>query len=64
MLKHSGGTIADRGYQGCGYVTPRKKPRRSELSAGDKESNKNIIASPRAGGSGRPCPHRRSYFFP
>jgi hypothetical protein len=26
ILEHSGGAIGDKGYQGCGYVTPRKKP--------------------------------------
>ena len=42
ILAHSGGVIADRGYQGCGYVTPRKKPKGGELCVGDKESNKHI----------------------
>jgi len=27
ILQHSGGVIADKGYQGCGYVTPRKSQR-------------------------------------
>lgn len=42
ILDHSGGTIADKGYQGCGYATPRKKPQRGELSVGDKRENKNL----------------------
>lgn len=42
ILSHSGGVIADRGYQGCGYVTPRKKRKGGELSLGDKESKKHI----------------------
>ena len=42
ILEHSGGVIGDKGYQGCGYVTPRKKPRGGELSVGDKRENANI----------------------
>ncbi|WP_131770443.1 transposase family protein [Candidatus Protofrankia californiensis] len=42
ILENSGGTIADKGYQGCGYVTPRKKPKGGELSIGDKRENRNI----------------------
>lgn len=42
ILTHSGGVIADKGYQGCGYVTPRKKPRGGELSVGDKRENANV----------------------
>jgi transposase len=42
ILNHSGGTIADKGYQGCGYATPRKKPKGGELSVGDKRENANL----------------------
>lgn len=42
ILAHSGGVIADKGYQGCGYVPPGKKPKGGELSVGDKRENKNI----------------------
>lgn len=42
ILDHSGGVITDKGYQCCGYVTPRKKPKGGELSVGDKETNKYI----------------------
>jgi transposase len=44
ILAHSGGVIADKGYQGCGYATPRKKPKGGELSIRDKAENKNISA--------------------
>lgn len=39
IVRHSGGGIGDKGYQGCGLVTPRKKPRGGELSKGDKRNN-------------------------
>lgn len=39
IIRNSGGGIADKGYQGCGMVTPMKKPRGWELSKGDKDSN-------------------------
>ena len=39
IVKNSGGGIADKGYQGCGMVTPRKKPRGGALSKGDKKNN-------------------------
>lgn len=42
ILRHSGGVIADKGYQGCGYATPRKKPRGGQLSISDKRENANI----------------------
>jgi hypothetical protein len=42
VLEGTGGVIADRGYQGRGYVTPRKKPYRGELSESDKEQNTNV----------------------
>jgi len=39
IVRASGGGIADKGYQGCGMVTPRKTPPRGELSIGDKKNN-------------------------
>jgi DDE superfamily endonuclease len=44
IVRHSGGGIGDRGYQGTGMVTPRKKPYRGELSMADKECNTEISA--------------------
>jgi hypothetical protein len=43
IVKHSGGGIGDKGYQGCdGMVTPRKTPRKGELSKNDKKCNAEI----------------------
>jgi transposase len=42
ILHLSGGVIADKGYQGCGYVTPRKKPKGGELSIRDKQENAKV----------------------
>jgi len=42
ILQHSHSVIADKGYQGCEYITPRKKPKKGELSKRDKEYNKQI----------------------
>lgn len=42
IIRHSGGGIADKGYEGRGYATPRKKPKGGELSVGDKRENANI----------------------
>ena len=39
IVRASGGGIADKGYQGCGMVTPRKTPPKGELSVGDKKNN-------------------------
>ncbi len=39
IVRNSGGGIADKGYQGCGMVTPRKTPPGGELSKGDKKNN-------------------------
>ena len=33
IIRNSGGGIGDKGYQGSGMVTPRKKPPRGELAA-------------------------------
>jgi DDE superfamily endonuclease len=39
IVAKSGGEIGDKGYQGCGIVTPRKTPPGGELSKGDKANN-------------------------
>ena len=39
IVQNSGGGIADKGYQGCGMVTPRKTPPRGHLSKGDVRNN-------------------------
>jgi len=39
IVLSSGGGIGDKGYQGCGMVTPRKKPPGGALSNGDKRDN-------------------------
>lgn len=44
IIRHSGGGIGDKGYQGCDIVTPRKTPRGGELSTGDKADNAVISA--------------------
>lgn len=44
IVRASGGGIGDKGYQGSGLVTPRKKPKGGELSKRDKESNRAISA--------------------
>ena len=45
IVKHSGGGIGDKGYQGCdGMATPRKKPRGGELSKMDKKCNAELSA--------------------
>lgn len=43
ILAHADGVIADKGYQGCGSLTPRKKPRGGELSVGDKRENADLF---------------------
>lgn len=47
IIRSSGGGIGDKGYQGCGMVTPRKTPPGGKLSTGDKKSNA-IISGLRA----------------
>jgi hypothetical protein len=37
ILKEAGGGFGDKGYQGTGLVTPKKKPQGSELTMSDKE---------------------------
>jgi transposase len=45
IVKHSGGGIGDKGYQGCdGMATPRKTPPGGELSRNDKKCNAEISA--------------------
>jgi hypothetical protein len=44
VVSHSGGAIGDKGYQGTGMVTPRKKPVKGELSQMDRECNREISA--------------------
>jgi len=39
IVRNSGGGIGDKGYQGCGIVTPRKTPPGGALSKGDKKNN-------------------------
>ena len=39
IVEKSGGGIADKGYQGCGIVTPSKTPPGGGLSKGDKANN-------------------------
>jgi transposase len=42
IVKDSGGGIADKGYQGCGMVTPRKKPPHGKLLPWEKEFNHDV----------------------
>jgi transposase len=43
IVKHSGGGIGDKGYQGCdGMATPRKTPPKGKLSENDKKCNAEI----------------------
>jgi len=44
IVTNSGGGIGDRGYQGTGLITPRKKPKGGELSKKDKECNAEVSA--------------------
>jgi hypothetical protein len=44
IIAHSGGAIADKGYQGHVAATPTKKPRGGALSKRDKECNAEISA--------------------
>ncbi len=37
ILKEAGGGFGDKGYQGTGLVTPKKKPKGGELTLSDKE---------------------------
>ena len=42
ILKEAGGGFGDKGYQGAGLVTPKKKPKGGELTLSDKEYNSQI----------------------
>jgi len=44
IIRHSGGAIGDKGYQGHIDATPRKKPKGGELGKRDKECNAEISA--------------------
>lgn len=44
IVESSGGGIGDKGYQGTGLITPRKKPKGGELSKKDKECNAGVSA--------------------
>jgi hypothetical protein len=44
IVQHSGGGIGDKGYQGTGMTTPRKKKKGGELGKMDKECNAEISA--------------------
>lgn len=44
IVESSGGGIGDRGYQGTGLITPRKKPKGGELGKKDKECNAGVSA--------------------
>jgi hypothetical protein len=42
IVENSGGGFGDKGYQGTGLVTPKKKPEGGELTTSDKEYNSQI----------------------
>jgi len=42
ILKEAGGGFGDKGYQGTGLVTPKKRPQGGELTLSDKEYNSQI----------------------
>jgi DDE superfamily endonuclease len=42
ILKKAGGGFGDKGYQGTGLVSPKKKPQGGELTLSDKEYNSQI----------------------
>ncbi len=42
IIRNSGGGIADKGYQGCGMVTPRKKQPHGKLLPWEKEFNADV----------------------
>jgi hypothetical protein len=44
IVKESGGGFGDKGYQGTGLVTPKKKPRGGELTMSDKDYNSQIAS--------------------
>jgi DDE superfamily endonuclease len=42
ILKEAGGGFGDKGYQGSGLVTPKKKPKGGELTMSDKDYNSQV----------------------
>lgn len=42
ILERAGGGFGDKGYQGTGLVTPKKKPKGGELTTSDKEYNSQV----------------------
>jgi hypothetical protein len=42
ILTKAGGGFGDKGYQGTGLVTPKKKPKGGELTLSDKEYNSQV----------------------
>ncbi len=42
IVRSSGGGIADKGYQGCGMVTPRKKQPHGKLLPWEKQFNADV----------------------
>lgn len=42
IIRNSGGGIADKGYQGCGMVTPRKKQPHGKLLPWEEEFNADV----------------------
>ena len=44
IVEESGGGFGDKGYQGSGLVTPKKKPQGGELTMSDKEYNSQIAS--------------------
>ena len=48
ILDLAGSVIADKGFQGSGYVTPAKKPQHRELYTREHEYNKQVSLYPRS----------------
>jgi hypothetical protein len=44
VLEGAGGVIADKGYQGSGYVTPAKKPQGGELLLREERYNQQVAS--------------------
>jgi hypothetical protein len=44
IVQNAGGGFGDKGYQGTGLVTPKKKPEGGELTMSDKEYNSQIAS--------------------
>ena len=52
ILELAGAVIADKGFQGSGYVIPAKKPKDRELYLREHEYNNNDCHSPSYRASG------------